>query len=161
MKALVVFYSRTGLTKKAANAIADTMGCEIDEVSDSVNRAGVMGYIMAGKAAMGRSLTTIQYALDPSKYDLVIIGTPIWAWNMTPAIRTYLSQNKDKLRDVAFFCTMGGQGGVKTFAEMGSIIGKKPLGTFELTAREVSSGEYGQRLKTFIADLNKSSKQSP
>ncbi|GAH94463.1 unnamed protein product, partial [marine sediment metagenome] len=37
----------------------------------------------------------------------MILGTPIWNRRMTPAIRTYISDNKDKFRSVAFFCTYG------------------------------------------------------
>ena len=42
-------------------------------------------------------------------YDLVIIGTtPIWAWNPTPAVRTYIKQNNLSGKKVALFYTSDG-----------------------------------------------------
>ena len=28
--------------------------------------------------------------IDPLAYDLIFIGTPVWAWNISPPIRTFL-----------------------------------------------------------------------
>jgi len=51
----------------------------------------------------------------PDDYDLVIIGTPIWAWKPTPAIRTYISQNNLAGKKVALFYTF--ETGMKQVAE--------------------------------------------
>jgi len=31
---------------------------------------------------------------NPEHYDVIIIGTPVWAFTYTPAIRTFFSQAK-------------------------------------------------------------------
>jgi flavodoxin len=41
----------------------------------------------------------------PSDYDLIIIGTPIWAWSPTPAIRTYIKNNNLSGKKIALFFT--------------------------------------------------------
>ncbi|MFH2027554.1 MAG: hypothetical protein ABIJ08_00305 [Nanoarchaeota archaeon] len=89
MKTLITYYSRTGTTRKVANEIAVQLGCDTDEIIDKTKRSGPLGYITSGRDAMKKSLTEIETKKDPSQYDLVIIGTPIWAWTMAPAIRTY------------------------------------------------------------------------
>ena len=116
MKTLIVFYSITGTTRKVAHEIQKLLKADEEELIDK-NRSGPVGYLQAGKEATLEKLTEIKpIQKDPKKYDLVIIGTPIWAYNMCSAIRTYLTEKK--LKKVAFFCTMDNSGDDRTFKKM-------------------------------------------
>ncbi|MBA3064202.1 flavodoxin [Candidatus Woesearchaeota archaeon] len=107
MKALVVFYSRTGITKEIAVHISEELDCDIEQIFDVKTRKGILGFIKSGFESVFRIMPKIKEAeLDPEKYGLIIIGTPIWAGNMASPMRTYLFQNNEKLDKVAFFCTM-------------------------------------------------------
>ncbi len=150
MRILVTYYSRTGFTGKLANAIADTLGAEVEEIADRKDRSGALGYMRGGKDAMMKAATEIAGAdRDPAAYDLVVIGTPVWAWNVSPAIRTYIAGKKARFKAVAFFCTYGGSPG-KTLDEMEALAGIKPVATLGLTAAEVSGGKYGERLREYV-----------
>ena len=152
MKTLVVYYSRTGTTRKVAESISKELKCDIEEVYDLKNRDGVVGYLSAGKDATLKKLTEIKDVKnDPSKYDLVIMGTPIWSWTMSSAIRTYLTVNKNNFKNVAFFCTMNGSKG-KTFEHMREICGKEPKALLGLTTKEVK-GNYLFKVKEFVDKL--------
>lgn len=142
---LVVYYSRTGNTKKVAEKMAEVLKCDLDEIQDQKNRSGIFGWLRGGVDAFNRRLTQIRHEKDPKKYDLVIIGTPVWAGTMTPAVRTYLEQNEFK--KVAFFCTYGGQEG-KTFQDMEKII-KKPIATLGLHRKDLGKGiaEFCKKLE--------------
>jgi len=73
---LVVFYSRTGTTKKVAEAIATKLGCDIEEIIDTKSRRGLLGFLRSGLEATLKRLTTIEEIKnDPASYDVVIIGT--------------------------------------------------------------------------------------
>jgi flavodoxin len=109
MKSLVVYYTRTGKTKFVAETIAAQLGADIEEIVDQKKRDGKIGWIMAGKDATRKSLTEIaQTTKAPQDYDLIVIGTPIWAWSPTPAVRTYIKQNKLSGKRVALFYTSDG-----------------------------------------------------
>ena len=41
-KTLVLYYSRTGTTKKLATFIGDVLGADVEEIIDTKNRSGVM-----------------------------------------------------------------------------------------------------------------------
>ena len=151
MKKLVVFYSRTGNTRKIAEEIARKINADIEEIIDLKNRKGILNWLRAGRDGMKRNLTKIKYFKDPIKYDLIIIGTPIWV-NMTPAIRTYLLENKDKIKKIAFFSTHGGKSVGKAFDEMEKIT-KKPVAVFSLREREVKENSFEDKLKDFCRDL--------
>ena len=62
MKPLVVFYSRTGTTKKVAETISSILKCDVEEVFDTKNRAGVLGWLRSGRDAGSKKLTAIDKA---------------------------------------------------------------------------------------------------
>ena len=116
MKCLVVFYSLTGTTKKIAEVITDLLECDIEEIIDTTVRTGLKGHLVASKDALTKNNTVIkEISKDSSVYDVVIIGTPVWAFTMAPAVRTYIIENKGKFKKIAFFCTQGGMGSKTTF----------------------------------------------
>lgn len=157
MKALLIFYSRTGTTRKVAQAIHSIIKCEVEEVKDLKNREGMMGYLKGGRDAMQRKPTKISTATkDPAKYDITIIGTPVWANNMAPAIRTYLFKNSEEFNKVAFFSTMGGSGSKKTFKEMAKLCEKRPIAMLELKTKEVISTDITPKIKEFLQKIKNS-----
>lgn len=156
MKTLIVYYSRTGTTKKIAEAIAQKIGADtiIEEIKDTVDRAGAKGYLISGRDATLRRLTTLQPAkYNPADFDLVIIGTPIWSWNLSAPVRTYVTEHGPKFKKVAFFCTMGGSGDERAFKEMAEIIGKKPTITLALKTREVIGMKFLEKIADFASKL--------
>ncbi len=155
MKTLVVYYSRSGTTKKIADEICDKMNCDIEEIIDNKNRKGLFGWLIAAFDARSKKLTVIENIKnDPSKYDLVIMGTPIWAGLMAPALRTYINQNKNQFKKVAFFCTHGGSGELKTFKDIEDSTGIKPISKLGISAKDLQTG-YEDKLKEFILEINK------
>jgi len=143
MKILVTYYSRSANTKTVAQKIAKNLGADFEEIIDKKNRTRkIVGWIIAGRDASTKKLTEISYKKDSSKYDLVLIGTPVWAWTMTPAIRTYLFENKAKIvgkksPKLAFFCTQGGSGDQKTFIEMAQL-SKKSICNLTFIDKQIS-----------------------
>lgn len=153
-KALVVFYSRTGTTRKVARALASQMECDIEEIIDLKNRAGWIGYIRSLVDASQRRLTEIKEPLNrPELYDLVLIGTPVWAGQLATPVRTYLVQNHQSLKHVAFFLTSGGSGQKKAVAQMELLSGKKPLATLGLTVNAIRLGNFSDQLAQYVRQL--------
>ncbi len=107
MKSLVVYYTRTGNAKFAAETVAAELGSDIEEIVDLKKRAGKPGWISAGKDSTQEKETQIAPTkLVPADYDLIVLGTPIWAWRPTPAIRTHIAKNDLSGKKVALFFAM-------------------------------------------------------
>ena len=154
MQTLIVYYSRTGHTKKVAEALAKDLQCDMEELVDTVNRSGPIGWLNSGRQGSGRQLTKLQpVKKDPSKYDMVIIGTPVWAGNMSSPVRTYITENNANFKNVALFCTLGNKGEEKTFKEMGDLSGKKPKATLAVFAPEIKKDSYAEKVNKFAADI--------
>lgn len=163
-KTLIVFYSRTGTTKKVAWKILELfksrkINCDIEEIIDTKDRSGAIGYLFAGKDATLKSLTRIKKTkINLNKYDLIVIGTPVWAFTMSTPIRTYISQNKASMKKsswVAFFCTQGGSGSERTFKAMEELCGKKPISVLEMTTKEVMQNLSGKKVEMFVEKILK------
>jgi flavodoxin len=108
MKSLVVYYSRTGKTRLVAERIAAELGSDIEEIIDLKSREGKLGWMSATRDASSEKETQIAPTKKiPKDYDLLIIGTPVWAFNLTPAIRTYIKNNDLSRKKVALFFTFG------------------------------------------------------
>ncbi|WP_424356708.1 flavodoxin family protein [Methanocella sp. MCL-LM] len=156
MHALVVYYSRTGNTRKVGEELARVLPGDVEELIDTVNRAGPLGFLSAAGDASQRKLTKLQPIMkDPSAYDLVLVGTPNWNANVSTPVRTYLAENRAKFKSVAFFCTQGVRGGSeKAFAEMEAVAGKKPKATLTVPMSALKNGNHADMLKKFAAEVN-------
>jgi flavodoxin len=104
VKTLVVYYTRTGNSKFAAETIAAELGGDIDEVVDLKKRQGRLAYMSCGRDAMsGKETEIAPTTRNPADYDLIVIVQPVWAWSPTPAIRTYVNRNDLAGKKVALF----------------------------------------------------------
>ncbi len=158
MKVLVVFYSRTGNTACVARKIAEELrsfsGHEvvterIEELRGEEERKGLMGHLASGFEAMKkRESETGQPKNNPADFELIVVGTPVWAWNVPPATRSYCSRYLSGASMVSFFCTMGGSGDRRTFAEMERLSGKS--GRAFMSLREKDIKEEGTLMREKI-----------
>ena len=156
MKALVVYYSRTGATREVAVSVSKALGCDIEEIKDIKGRKGLFGFLKSGREAMGKKLPEILYVCSQkTAYEILIIGTPIWVGTMASPVRTFITHEKGKLHRAAFFCTMEGKDEQRAFSDMEGILGTKPVCTLAIQNRLVKSGEYRQRVSELVADVIK------
>ncbi|MEN6379327.1 MAG: flavodoxin [Methanofastidiosum sp.] len=153
MKTLVVYYSRSGNTKKIAEEISNKMKCDVEEIIDTKNRKGIIGWLRAAMDARSKKLTKIkEITKDPAKYEVIVIGTPIWGGYMVPAVRAYINENKSKFKNVAFFCTYGGSGKIKTLGDMEDYTGITPISKMGIREKEIGTN-HEDKLKSFIKGI--------
>ena len=112
MKTLVIHYSLEGNTKFIAQKIAEGVGADILELKpkkETVKPHSLSKYFWGGKQVMTKEKPELlPFGYDPQDYDLLFIGTPVWAWNFTPPLGTFFSQVKLTGKKIALFCSCGG-----------------------------------------------------
>jgi len=75
---------------------------------DLKKRSGPLGYLSGGSdARRGKETEIVSTKKSPADYDLIIVGTPVWAARPAPAITTYLKKNDLSGMKVAVFFTQG------------------------------------------------------
>lgn len=148
MKSLVVYYSRTNITKKLAEDIAGKINADIEEIIPKVNYQGKIGYARGGKDAITEKIIDLEpLKFNPEDYDVIYLGAPVWAGKTANPLISYIKQNEGKFTNVKFFLTAGGNGFEGAFGQMEDY-SKKPLKTLGLTTKEVKKDLY--TLDSFI-----------
>ncbi|MFO7710637.1 MAG: flavodoxin [Candidatus Woesearchaeota archaeon] len=151
MKTLIIYFSRTETTRKVAEALAKRLKADIERITEPKDREGALGYLRSGKEASLKQLPRINpIKSNPGQYDLVIIGTPVWAFTMASPIRSFLTPNT--LKKVAFFCTMNGSGAKRTFKDMQALAGQ-PIAEASFLTKDVHKGNYS--IDEFVKAINK------
>lgn len=153
-RTLVVFYSRLGTTAKLAEAIAQATGADVERLTDTVNRQGVVGFVRSIYDAAFRRETKLDPILvDPTAYDLVIVGTPDWGRSVSSPVRTFLSTYQGRLPQVAFFLTDGAGDHAAVFRDMTALAGREPVARLGVAHDDVEAGRYLDQVAFFVRAL--------
>lgn len=125
MRKLVVYYSLEGNTECIAKAVASGINADIErlETKKRIKADEFMNYYWGGKKDHpGRKVPLKGQRYDPNDYDLIFIGTPVWAWAPAPPIYSYISDNDIRGRKIVLFsCSEGDPG--KTFKKLKGLLG--------------------------------------
>lgn len=153
MKTLVVYYSRSGRTRRAAERLAAALGADREEIQDLENHQGLIGFFKAGHQGMsGKSAQIGPVKADVGAYDLVVVGTPVWAGRMSSPVRAFLTQYGSRIKHVAYLLTRADRRneylGICT--EMDELIGKTHLAAKSLCS---SSRTFLEEVDAFAAGL--------
>lgn len=115
MKTLFVYYSFEGNCRELAALMAGATGGDVEELKPAVETVpakGVMKYYAGGKASLFRKKPELKpLRADPRQYDLVYVGTPVWFWNMTPAVRSFIAATDWSGKKAALFSMHRGAAG--------------------------------------------------
>ena len=151
MSELVVYYSRSNVTKKLAEAIADELDADIEGIESKVDYSGKIGYMRGGKDAISAKIIDLgPLKYDPADYDVVYLGAPVWAGKAANPMISYIKQNEGSFKDVKLFVTAGGSGFDGALSQMEEYVGKAPLKTLSLTTKEVKRDEFEDKLPSFL-----------
>jgi flavodoxin len=114
MKTLVVYFSYSGSCGRAAGVLKDVLAAETLELklSDDRERKGLAKYVWGGRMVLSRAAPPLKpYRAAWEDYDLIIIGGPVWAGSLSPALAAFLSETKIAGKKIALFCCYkGGKG---------------------------------------------------
>ncbi|MBN1402424.1 MAG: NAD(P)H-dependent oxidoreductase [Anaerolineae bacterium] len=131
LKKLVIYYSLEGHTRLIAKAIAAEIEAELLELRPhkELQSRGLMRYVWGGgQVVMQRRPKLEPFSIDPGAYDLLFIGTPVWASSYAPPLRTFFSRVKLRGKAVALFCTNEGSPGKTLIRMRAALAGNDILG---------------------------------
>ena len=155
MNGLLVYFSRTGRTRVVAEAIQAATGFDLEEIEEEGGRGGPLGWLKSGMESTRRMLPEIKpLAHDPSEYDIVVIGTPIWASKMSSPIRAFINEHKNKLKEIALFCTGDGDDPEKVFKPIIELLGKEPQATLGLIGPDREEEIADLKIREFAAEIS-------
>ena len=157
-KALVTYFSASGVTAKAAEILSEAIGADLYEIRPEIP------YTKADLDWMDeKSRSTIEMknkAFRPAiadkdakieEYDTIFVGFPIW-WYVAPTIiNTFLESYDFTGKKVVIFATSGGSGFGKTMEELEVSVSSSA----ELIQGELMNGSQSfEKVNAWVKKLN-------
>jgi len=160
MKTIIVYYSLEENTHYAAQKIAENIGADLLRLhpKKAYPRGGFKKFFWGGKSAVMAEKPALEpYAFKAEEYERVIIGFPVWASNVAPPLRTFLSENDLSGKHLAAFACQSGSGAQKAFAKLAAAAGVEKLENelILIDPKSKPSAENERKIKEFCDTLNK------
>jgi flavodoxin len=152
---LIVYYSRSGYTRRVAEAIAASCAADVEALRPLRDYQGVGGYLRAALDTLRLRTPELQpLTHDPSAYQLVLLGTPVWGGHIPAPVYSFVSHHGAQCRRLAAFCTMGGSGGEKVLDTIAELAGKPLAGRLVLTDGDIDAGKLQTEAATYTRALS-------
>lgn len=117
MKALIAYFSASGVTAKLAERLADVIGADLNEIEPKVpytsadldwtNKKSRSTVEMNDRACRPEINLTVK---DMAQYDVVFVGFPVWWYREPSVIDTFMEAYDFTGKTVVPFATSGGSG---------------------------------------------------
>ncbi|GLQ22505.1 hypothetical protein GCM10007853_03790 [Algimonas ampicilliniresistens] len=156
MKALILYYSRSGTTANLARAISAAIDAPTAEISCPRYGPGWLRYLRAGyDSVKGRHPPISVPDTVWGNYDLLILGSPIWTSYPALPLRAFLKQGHELPPRIALFFTYGGHSPPeKAVNFISDRLLRQPIATLAVQQERVLRGEFDDDLKAFTSQLS-------
>ncbi len=135
MKTAVIYYSLEGNMDLIAQEIGKNEAVDLYrlKLQKEYPTGKISKYVIGGKSAkFGECPKLINPTIDLSKYEAVIIGTPIWADTLAPPLNTFLADYDITGKKIILVATHRGGGADKCFEKIKSrLTGNQILDSFD------------------------------
>lgn len=156
---LVAYYSMSGHTRAVADEIRAAIGADIEEIREPHARRGLPGAMRAlFDALLRRRPAILPIAHDPARYDLLVLGGPVWGGRMAAPVRTYAKRHAAQAPQVAFFCTEGGHGADAAFADLERLCLHAPKATLVVDEKHLEPANHRAALGHFASCMPRSTR---
>jgi flavodoxin len=155
MKTSIIYYSYSGNTRGIAEEIEKACGGDLVEVKSKEHYSKLTAYTKGVYRAMKGECDPIEpEIIDVSASDLIVIGTPVWAYKATPAINAAIDALKGcEGKKAVIFATCGSSAKdtLPTLKKALEIKGVTVLGEYLFTQKEIGDQ---QKIKVLIDGIN-------
>ncbi|RYY70926.1 MAG: flavodoxin, partial [Comamonadaceae bacterium] len=104
---LVVCYSHTGTSRRAAELLCSHHGWPLGEITDASPR----GSLRCVVDSLLRRRPRIRYeGPEPASYRTVVLVAPIWMYRLAAPMRSFIAQRREALPRIAMIATMNSGG---------------------------------------------------
>jgi flavodoxin len=119
---VIVYYSRTGVTRTVAGQLAALLDADLEEIREAKDRSGALGWVGAQMDWMFKRDATLTSEHNVAGRKTVVIGMPVWGFKPPPALRNYLKKVNLTGKKVCAFCTYDGTGGDRTLEAVAGLV---------------------------------------
>lgn len=136
MKAAVIYYSRSGVTKKIAEKVQKKFNADMYVVEPEKaygNYASAVARVIGEKASKNDPVLKTKVA-DFSDYDTIFIGFPVWASSLPQFLQEYISKANLDGKRVIPFATAGANGKESSLKRLKELLPKSNITDYFYTS---------------------------
>jgi flavodoxin len=150
MKTCIIYHSYSGITRGVAEKVGSACTGDLIEVKPQEKYTTLTAYTLGCLRARNGECDPIDPGtIDVSAYDIVVIGTPVWAWKATPAVNAAIAALKGcEGKKAIIFATCGGMPG-ETLPILKRALeakGATVLGDFVFTKKDIGNAKKENEL---------------
>jgi flavodoxin len=154
VKALVVYFSRTGQTTRIAKEIARRCDAHLDAIHLEQQGESWVAHWRYHWHALTHAEPPIQRPeRNPANYDIVVVGVPVSRTGLAPPVRSYVHQYGPRIKRLALFCAEGRGLEEQGFSELSRLYGKKPVATCGISSRHLPTIASRKQLIDFVDSM--------
>ena len=149
-KALVTYFSASGVTEKAAKELAKVAEADLFEIKPQVpyteaDLKWTNPLARCNKEKFGKKDVPVEGAVENfDEYDLIFIGFPIWYYAAPNIINTFVKGYDFSGKKIALFATSGGSDITKSADKLKSHLSETAKIVGAKLVRTVDAGELKQ-----------------
>lgn len=149
MRSAIIFYSYSGNTRKVAKELQDYLGkqgsAELIELKAKDETDSFVGQCRRAMFRKEAQIEDVQF--DLKGFDLVCLGTPVWAFGPAPAMNTYLKKCTGlENKSITVFTTYGSGTGngrcVNIIKQTMRVKGAKKFCSFSVQQSRVNNKDF-------------------
>jgi hypothetical protein len=156
VRTLVLYYSNTGNTQKVARALAESLGAELAEITCQTYLTWYGPLAMAWDIFTRHRPAVNVVAPRDTKYDLVVVGGPVWAAHAAPPVMSAL-EVLPEADATAVFATCRGTNPNSppepAVAEMKAVAASPTVATRIFREDEIRGPKLGEKISEFAGVL--------
>ncbi|MEA5027673.1 MAG: hypothetical protein VB056_02235 [Sphaerochaeta associata] len=154
MERILIYYSLDGHTRFLAEQVQTLLGCDRHELQlvKQYPPKGFAKYYTAGRNTVLRFPHTFKQPLpDLSRYDVVILATPVWAGRVCAPMYSYIKQARFPQKDLYLIANCSGGDVSKCFSIIKNVRPESHVrGEISfINPNEATFGSDSARLKAF------------
>src|SRR3569832_666408 len=150
---VIVYYSYTGNSRRLAQLLAAQHGWPVGEVIEERARTGNLRCVLD---SVFRRRPAVRYeGPELSNFETVVLVAPVWMQQLAGPMRSFVAQQRGRIGRVAVLITMGALGASNAFAEVGKLLGRDPVVSEVVVAREVDDGSCAQAVNEFGTNVER------
>ena len=147
MKVAIAYYSRTGNTEAVVRVLRNALedcGAEVEEFRIKASREYSPPLHLNPRLIIdtlikrGTDISLEPAGFDPSKYDAVVIASPIWIGTLSSPVQQFLRSHASGLKKYVVLTTSGLRARCDAISKKAENISRvKPLSCFNVTVSEI------------------------
>jgi len=154
MKTLIIYFTRTGNTKKIVEELQSGLAADMEEITEEGSRRGPLGWLKSGRQGASKADVEIKpIGSDPSRYELVVLASPVWAGNVSAPMRAFIKSYGETLPETAVFLTHDSPDVTQAFADVDSLLGGEPITRGDANSKTIKDGGHRKAVKEFLEKL--------